>query len=151
MPALPTTTPAHYLTGTSAMAIPSEDTTFVDWHFVDGFLNGRASFRIAGVNFPDTAAVLDDFGVRECGGILRRSGVDLPGDQPFYAANRDRALLDLILANVARHHRPDHLRLEDYFDCLSEQERFEGLLDRLDAKLMDASQLALLRDWRAAQ
>ena len=55
MTALPATTPEHYLTGTSAMTIPDGEAAFVNWHFVDTFLDGRASFRIAGRNFPDTS------------------------------------------------------------------------------------------------
>ena len=148
---LPETTAAHYLTGTSAMAIPSEDSTFVDWHFVDGFLEGKASFRIAGTNFPETARVLGDLGVRECGETLRRAGVPLPKDRPFYAANRDRALLDMLLANLSVYRRPDHLRLEDYFDCEAEQECFERHLDALALKLDDERQLTLLGEWRAVQ
>jgi hypothetical protein len=50
---------------------------------------------IAGRNFPDTSALLGTTGVRECSSILRRSGVELPASRKFYAANRDRARLDL--------------------------------------------------------
>src|SRR5438093_13228228 len=100
MNTLPATTPEHYLTGTSAMTIPGGDSSFVNWHFVDTFPEGRASFRVAGRNFPDTSAVLGFTGVRECSAILRQSGVALPPGRTFYAANRDRALLDLILGNL---------------------------------------------------
>lgn len=151
MTRLPETTAVHYLTGTSAMAIPSEDSAFVDWHFVDGFLDGKASFRIAGTNFPETTSVLGNLGVRECGEALRRAGVPLPKDRPFFAANRDRALLDMILANLGAHRRPDHLRLEDYFDSAAERESFERHLDALALKLDDERQRTLLAGWRAAQ
>ena len=148
---LPETDAAHYLTGTSAMAIPSEDSAFVDWHFVDGFLDGKASFRIAGTNFPETTRILGNLGVRECGETLRRAGVPLPKDRPFYAANRDRALLDMLLANLSTHRRPDHLRLKDFFDSEAEQESFEHHLDALAHKLEDERQRTLLAEWRAAQ
>ena len=54
------TSPEHYLTGISAMTIPSPDMSFVNWHFVDTFLSGKAGFRAAGINFPDTSKLPGD-------------------------------------------------------------------------------------------
>jgi hypothetical protein len=137
MSALPATSPDHYLTGTSAMAIPSPDTPFVDWHFVDAFL--------------DTSSLLGSHGVHECSGTLRRHGVPLPLDRNFYAANRDRALLDLIISNLLQTRRPDHLRLEDYCDneadALPLRVQLQSLCDRLD----DPAQRRLLEEWLAQQ
>lgn len=144
MNTLPDTSPEHYLTGSSAMNIPSGGTAFVDWHFVDTFLDGRASFRVAGRNFPDTSAVLGNRGVRECASILRQSGVALPAGSRFYAADRNRALLDMILANLLQGRRPDHLRIENYADTEAEagqlRDEIRGLRERLtepQARLLD--------------
>ena len=151
MHALPATSPEHYLTGTSAMAIPSPDTPFVDWHFVDTFLEGKASFRVAGNNFPDTSALLGSHGVHECSGTLRRHGVPLPPDRGFYAANRARALLDLIVSNLQQARRPDHHRLEDYCDNEADARPLRAQLQSLRDRLDDASQRRLLDEWLAQQ
>jgi hypothetical protein len=151
MSTLPATTEQHYLTGTSAMAIPSNGTDFVDWHFVDSFINGRAQFRIAGVNFPDTTPVLALSGVRECSDVLRRAGLPLEKTKRFYAADRDRALLDLLLFNLASHRRPDHLRLQDFFECEIEQAGFELKLETLSRSLQNPLERSLLEEWRRQQ
>lgn len=151
MSTLPATTEQNYLTGTSAMAIPSSETDFVDWHFVDTFLNGRAQFRVAGVNFPDTTPVLALSGVRECSDVLRRAGLPLEPSTRFYAADRDRALLDLLLFNLAAHRRPDHLLLKDFIESDNEQVRFELKLDRLGRSLHSPVERRLLEEWRRRQ
>ena len=148
---LPATSPEHYLTGTSAMAIPSRDTAFVDWHFVDTFLAGKASFRVAGFNFPDTSLLLGRHGVHECSGTLRRHGVRLAPDRAFYAANRDRALLDLIVSNLQQARRPDHLRLDDYCDNEADARPLRMQLQSLRDRLPDAAQRRLLDEWLAQQ
>ena len=151
MNALPHTTPEHYLTGTSAMTIPDGEASFVNWHFVDTFLDGRASFRVAGVNFPDTSALLGTTGVRECSAALRQSGVDLAPGQVFYAANRDRALLDLLLGNLQQGRRPDHLRIADYAESNADAEHLRAEVRALRARLTVAVQAQLLDDWLAMQ
>ena len=151
MHALPATSPEHYLTGTSAMTIPSRDTLFVDWHFTDTFLAGKARFRIAGINFPDTSGLLGDLGVHECGGTLRQHGVALPPDRPFYAANRDRAVLDLIVGNLQKARRPDHLRLEDYCENDADAQQLRAHLLTLRDRLDDAAQRRQLDEWLACQ
>ena len=150
MTALPATTPEHYLTGTSAMTIPDGEAAFVNWHFVDTFLDGRASFRIAGRNFPDTSALLGTAGVRECAAVLRGSGVPLPAGSTFYAANRDRAFLDLLLGNLQQGRRPDHLRIDDYSDADTDAEPLRAEIQRLRGRL-EAAQIRLLDEWLAQQ
>ena len=151
MTALPATTLEHYLTGTSAMTIPDGEAAFVNWHFVETFLEGRASFRIAGRNFPDTSAVLGAAGVRECAAILRGSGVALPAGSTFYAANRDRAFLDLLLGNLLLGRRPDHLRIADYTDADSDADHLRAAIWRLRERLEAGAQTKLLDEWLALQ
>ena len=151
MTALPATTPEHYLTGTSAMTIPDGEAAFVNWHFVDTFLDGRASFRIAGRNFPDTSSLLGSSGIRECAAILRGSGVPLPAGSTFYAANRNRAFLDLLLGNLQQGRRPDHLRIDDYSDADTDAEPLWAEIQRLRGRLEEAAQIRLLDEWLAQQ
>jgi hypothetical protein len=89
---VPVTSPEHYLTGTSAMTIPS----------------------------PDTSTLLGRRGVHECATTLRRLGVELPTDRPFYSANRDRAFLDQLVGNLIQDRAPDHLRIEECCDTEEE-------------------------------
>jgi hypothetical protein len=144
---LPDTTLQHYLTGTSAMTIPDGEGDFVNWHFTDTFLGGKASFRIAGRNFPDTAALFGTTGVRECSEILRRSGVELSASQKFYAANRDRALLDLVVANVQQGKTLDHLRIEDFADSEAEAAHLHELFQSLYSRLESPDQIRCIQKW----
>ncbi len=148
---LPDTSLQHYLTGTSAMTIPSADTAFVDWHFVDTFLGGRASFRIAGLNFPDTTLLLGTAGVRECADVLRRNGVRMPPDATFFAANRDRAILDMIVGNLQQGRRPDHLRIEDFCDDETEVVHLTNVIKSLRENLHAAAQIRQLDEWLGIQ
>lgn len=147
MSPLPDTTLQHYLTGTSAMAIPDGEADFVNWHFMDTFLGGKASFRIAGRNFPDTAALFGTTGVRECSDILRRSGVELPASRQFYAANRDRALLDLVVANVQQGKTLDHLRIEDFADTEAEVTHLREMFQSLQSRLESPDHVRRIQDW----
>jgi hypothetical protein len=150
MPPLPETSPEHYLTGTSAMTIPSEGTSWVDWHFVDTFINRKARFRIAGQgDMPDTSPLLGQWGVHECGDTLRRSGVELDLHQTFWAADRDRALLDIIIANVLKNRPLNHIRLDTYFDNLLEREHFEQTLRRVREQSSVLQDSPLLNAWMA--
>ncbi len=133
------------------MTIPDGETAFVNWHFVDTFLEGRASFRIAGRNFPDTSGLLGTTGVRECAAILRNSGVPLPAGSTFYAANRDRAFLDLLLGNLQQGRRPDHLRIADYSDTDTEAEHLKVEIARLRDRLKETAPIRLLDEWLAQQ
>ncbi len=151
MASLPTTSPEHYLTGTSAMTIPSSDTSFVDWHFVDTFINEKARFRVAGKDMPDTSALLGNFGVRECSDTLRRGGVKLSERQSVWAANRDRALLDMIISNVMKNRRPDHIRLEQYFEDEADRKTFEQQLAKVRTKTEALLHPDLLDQWIAQQ
>ena len=151
MTTLPATTPEHYFTGTSAMTIPSHDTPFVNWHFVDTFLGSKADFRVAGINFPDTSALLGTSGVRECGDTLRRLGAPLPETQAFYAANRDRAFLDLLVGNLQNGRRPDHLRIDECCDTDAEAAALRDQVAALRPRLAEAGRLRQLDEWLAQQ
>ncbi len=148
---LPSTSPEHYLTGTSAMAIPSRGTSFLDWHFVDAFLGQRAEFRLAGVNFPDTTRYLGQRGVRECGQTLRELGVAMPDEARFYAADRDRAFLDLLVRHLMQGRRPDHLRVEDFCEDAHDAEELLAAVGDLRAKLAEPAQERLLNEWLESQ
>ena len=93
MNAFPHTSERNYITGKAALNVPNEDGSFADWHFDEVFLSGRGKIRIAGQDTPETAALLGNYGIRECGGVLRRFGVSLPTDDKVYAASTVLAIL----------------------------------------------------------
>lgn len=134
------------------MTIPSPDTPFVDWHFVDTFLNGKARFRVAGMgDTPDTSMILGSFGVRECGDALRRGGVQLDAQEPVWAATRDRALLDMIIGNVMKNRRPDHIQLDQYFENDVDRKTFEQQLAQVRTKTEALLHPDLLDQWMMQQ
>ena len=110
---LPETSPEHYLTGTAALSIPTDDGEVADWHFDAAFLRAGTRFRVSGVNFPSTQRHLGSEGVRECSSVLRQRAVPLPEGTAFYAASHARAVLDLVLATTAEHKRPCFLQASD--------------------------------------
>ncbi len=66
--ALPETSPERYLTGTSALSIPTDEGDVADWHFDVAFLRQGTRFRVAGVNIPSTQKILGQEGIREYSG-----------------------------------------------------------------------------------
>lgn len=147
---IPETTQEAYITGTSALNVPTEDGHFADWHFTETFLTPGTRFRVAGKNYPSTADVFGKFGIRECGEILRDYGVPLEPGKAVYVANYVRALLDLVYNLTREHKSPDFLKLDDF---LEEKDKAETLsmIDAIKAKIADTVQLNLLDQWEHQQ
>jgi hypothetical protein len=151
MHTIPATSERHYLTGKTALNVPNEDNTFADWHFDEVFLSGRGRFRVAGLDFPDTSALLGDYGIRECAQVLRRFGVILDDGVRVYAATHIRALLDLLVASLQKHHVPLHVTIDDMLDSPEALSEFKRQLDRLKNALTDEVALELLNQWEMSQ
>lgn len=147
---IPETTPYAYLTGTSALNVPTEDGRFADWHFAETFLTEGTCFRIAGRNYPSTADVFGGYGIRECWGVLRAYGAQLESDKRFYAANYVRAFLDLVYNLTMEHKAPHFLKLDDF---LEEPDKAETLnrIKAVKPTISDTVQLKLLNQWEIQQ
>ena len=144
--ALPQTTPEHYLTGTSALQIPTEGGDFADWHFDETFLTEGARFRVVGVNYPSTQTWFGVYGIRECSSVLRAAGVALPEGAQFFAANYVRAILDLVIVGSAEHRSLSHIQAGE----LLHEDALITVLDWLDDlrdDIRDPTQLRLLDQW----
>jgi hypothetical protein len=148
---IPETTETEYLTGITALNIPTEEGDFSDWHFMDTFLRGKVHFRIAGKNIADTTPLLSNYGIRECSDLLRRYGVDIPQGQKVYSADFVRALLDLVYANVLENRVPDHLRVDDILDDEVLQTSFFNKLQELQAQIQNQVHRNLIRQWESEQ
>ena len=146
MATIPQTTPDTYLTGTTALSIPTEEGDVADWHFDAAFLREGTRFRVAGANFPSTSNLLGRFGIRECANVLRARAVPLPTHQPVYAATYARAVLDLLLTTTAEHKQPAFLQASD----ILEEDDLQSVLDQLDTvrdRIEDSKQLSLIDQW----
>lgn len=151
MNSLPSTSQANYITGKAALNVPNEDGSFADWHFDEVFLSGRGKIRIAGKDAPDTAALLGNYGIRECSSVLKRFGVAIQPEQKVYAANHIRALLDMVLASVEKNKVPEHVSMGDMLDSPQEIEELKAQVAMLKKKIHNQITLSLLEQWEQKQ
>lgn len=151
MNAFPHTSERNYITGKAALNVPNEDGSFADWHFDEVFLSGRGKIRIAGQDTPETAALLGNYGIRECGGVLRRFGVSLPTDDKVYAASHIRAILDMVLYSIANQRPPEHVSVHDMLDAPEDVAELKTQVKTLQGKITDKITLSLLTQWAQKQ
>ncbi|TXH56089.1 MAG: hypothetical protein E6Q89_05885 [Bacteroidia bacterium] len=149
MNTLPKTSEKHYLTGSSALNIPTEDGDFSDWHFTETFFKNKAKFKVAGRNFIDTSNLFGDYGVKECSDTLRRYGLTI--EAKVYVANHIRAVLDMIYKNISEETLPSHIVLDDIFDDEKPQKELLKQLEQIKSKITDKVQLTLLNQWEKQQ
>jgi hypothetical protein len=147
MPPIPNTSERNYITGKAALNIPNEGGFPADWHFTEVFLSGRGKIRIAGQDTPETTTLLGNYGIRECGGVLRRFGVSLPTDDKVYTANHIRAILDMVLYSIANQRLPEHVTVHDMLDASEDVAELQTQVNALKQKLTDSVALSLLADW----
>jgi hypothetical protein len=144
---LPPTSLEHYITGRAALNVPDADGSFADWHFSETFLSGRGKIRVAGKNAPATTDLLGSYGIRECSDVLRRFGAGVQLGEKIYVASPIRALLDMVLASLAKHRMPEHVRIDDMLDSAADQEEFWSQVQALKLKLAGKDTLSLLNQW----
>lgn len=151
MDTFPHTSERNYITGKAALNVPNEDGSFADWHFDEVFLSGRGKIRIAGQDAPETATLLGNYGIRECGGVLRRFGVSLPTDEKVYAASHIRAILDMVLYSIANQRPPEHVTVHDMLDAPEDVAELQTQVKTLQSKITDKITLSLLTQWAQKQ
>ena len=147
MNTLPPTSPDCYITGKAALNVPNEDGSFADWHFTETFLSGRGKIRVAGMDTPTTTPMLGNYGVRECSATLRRFGLAVPDTEKVYTANHVRAILDMVLASLAKKKMPAHVVAEEFIDSESELAELRSKVQELKTKISDQITLSLLQQW----
>jgi hypothetical protein len=147
MTPFPATSEQNYITGKAALNVPNEDGFPADWHFTEVFLSGRGKIRIAGQDAPETTTLLGKYGIRECGGVLRRCGVSLPTDDKVYAASHIRAILDMVLYSIANQRPPEHVTVHDMLDTSEDVAELQTQVNHLKQKLTDSVALSLLTEW----
>jgi hypothetical protein len=147
MNTLPHTSEQNYITGKAALNVPNPDGSFADWHFDEVFLSGRGKIRIAGRDTEPTFPILGSYGIRECSDTLRRFGLAVPDTEKVYTANHVRAILDMVLASLAKKKMPAHVVAEEFIDSESELAELRSKVQELKTKISDQMTLSLLQQW----
>lgn len=147
MNTLPQTSEQNYITGKAALNVPNPDGSFADWHFDEVFLSGRGKIRIAGKDTEPTVSMLGNYGIRECSDTLRRFGLAVPATDKVYTANHVRAILDMVLASLAKKKMPAHVVAEEFIDSESELAELRSKVQELKTKISDQITLSLLQQW----
>jgi len=147
MNTFPQTSEIHYITGKAALNVPNPDGSFADWHFHEVFLSGRGKIRIAGRDAESTFPFLGNYGIRECSETLRRFGLAIPDTKKVYTANHVRAILDMVLASLAKKKFPSHVVAEEFIDSESEFQELKSKVQELKTKISDHVTLSLLQQW----
>jgi hypothetical protein len=148
---LQNTSTKHYLTGMTALNIPTEDGKVADWHFVSALLDTKRKLRVAGINIADTNGILGSYGIRECSSILKKRGVVLNSKSKVYSADFVRAILDLIYDNILNEHCPKHIEIDELLEYEEDKKAFLKQYNILKSTIQDNTQLTLLNSWENAQ
>lgn len=144
---IPKTTNENYITGTSALNVPTKDGKFADWHFTETFLTPGTRFRVAGKNYPSTNHIFGNYGIKECSTILREYGAYVEPNMEVYVANYVRAILDLVYNITKEHQSADFLKLDDYFEEEEKSEVFHKI-NSIKSQIIDTVQLNILNQWQ---
>ncbi len=151
---LPKTTPTRYLTAMTALNIPAPEGTTGDWHFEESFF-GRKSilpkFFVAGENDTlNTNTIFGDFGIYECSDILRAKGIVLAQNEKVYAANHNRAILDMLYRALKNKEYPHHIAIDDWIDI---KEQRKQLIDKIKQfkDFLEVDEWMMLMTWLSKQ
>jgi len=101
----------RYITGVSALNIPTPDNRQPDWHAFGMWQKGRFSQNLKTVNAPTD--ILGDRGLRDVTEIFRLNGFARKDGEPVYCASPERALCDLGYSLIKSHGRI-HFKIDDF-------------------------------------
>ncbi|MDO6514394.1 MarR family winged helix-turn-helix transcriptional regulator [Neptuniibacter sp. 2_MG-2023] len=129
---LPKTSPRHYLTGMSALNIPSNEGTG-DWHFIETFEGGSRStlgpFFIAGDDYSDTYEFLGLDGIKEVSEVLRKAGLSV--NDKLFAANHYRAMIDMIYDKLTKGLTLESYKADDWFPRKRDKEKLGQYIKKI--------------------
>jgi hypothetical protein len=149
----PATSLTKYLTGKTALNIPSEEGTG-DWHFIETFTHPE-NFSIAKESSVDTSYYFGNEGIFDCASVLVRRGLGKGVEAPVYAANHYRAICDLILDKVSKFGDclKDVLSLDDWFPEDKEKRRVVAFMEKAHSPLMreNPAQWRAISQWVQTQ
>lgn len=154
-PPVPGTTPQAYLSGVTALNIPSPEGTSGDWHFLPGPMAPEAKFVLAGEHveaFVNTNLLLGEGGVYDCTRTLKRLGYSIPPGESAFAANHYRAMCDRLVWQMRRGYQVlNFLRPSGFFDTDPQLAELGVWVDRLIDRIeLSGSSATFLHTWRKA-
>lgn len=146
--ALPQTSRRRYLTGKTALNIPSEKGTG-DWHFFEVFqgTHGRppGPFFIAEKDLLDTSEMLQDEGIIECSRVLKAQGAQ--ANHPVYSADHPRAMADMLYSAIKKDlHFENSYNIDDWFPSDKDKNELFRLVEKLQVG-MSSQQWDRLDRW----
>jgi hypothetical protein len=143
---IPQTTKNRYLTGATALNIPSKEGTG-DWHFIEVFqgTHGRTAgpFQVAGIDMPDTTSILGLEEVEDRSADLVRCGLEQ--SYPVFAASHYRAMTDLVYARLHDGKGLDSYRVDDWFPANEDQQKLREMLKKIEPSLSTSASKELYR------
>ncbi len=129
---LPETSKDHYLTGITALNIPSDEGTG-DWHFVSKFIDTPDFIprkTVAGIDTYSTNEILGETGIFDAYSVLIEAGVQ-PTTNQVYAADHYRATADLLFDSIKKGYDIERsIYLDDWLPEPDEKERLFSLTDQ---------------------
>ena len=151
---LPQTTPNRYLTAMTALNLPAPEGTRGNSHFEESFFGRQGlqpQFFVAGDKEPlNTNLIFGHLGIYECSDILRTKGIALVQNEKVYAANHNRAILDMLYSALKNKENLDHITINDWIDI---QEQKKELLDKIKQfkDFLEIEEWMMLMTWLSKQ
>lgn len=142
------TSPGYYLSGTTALNIPSATLTG-GWHLTSILSQISVQLNMAGEGahaFVNTNPDFGQEGVFECSQKLIEFGANLPIGIQVYAANHHRAVLDLLVMTARNLQNPAFIHLPDYFDSIKEQRDVRAFVTSMLPRLKP-DEAQHIQDW----
>lgn len=151
---LPQTTPNRYLTAMTALNLPAPEKTRGAPHFEEHFFGKpglKPQFVVAGDKEAlNTNLIFGHFGIYECSDSLRAKGITLTQNEKVYAANHNRAILDMLYSALKNKEHLDHITLNDWIDI---KEQKKELLDKIKQfkDFLEIDEWMVLMTWLSRQ
>lgn len=142
------TSPHYYVSGMTALNIPSPTLTG-GWHLTSLLSKKEVAIHLAGEGaaaFVNTNPTLGTQGVYECGHILIEMGAELPEGMKVYAADHYRSIFDLLIMAARKHQNPSFIYLPDYFDSPKEKRGVCKAVSQILSKLT-AEEATHIQGW----
>lgn len=145
---IPATSKSRYLSGLSALNLPSLAGTG-DWHMTETFFIPRKkrslSFICGDGCAVNTNDIFSDAGIYDCTEILDKLRIRHESIIA-YAASHARAIVDLLVGAIVRCQRTDHVVLEDWMPGKENSKEVHDLLS-MTAGHLTTEQDKALQNW----
>lgn len=143
------TTEENYLTGITALNIPTAECTG-DWHFSECFVVHRDVKLLqkkAGIDLFSTAEWLGNTGIYDCYSVLVEYGLK-EAMKNIYAADHYRAIADMVYFKVKSGHAINStISLNDWLPMEHEKKKVYDLIEKLKPA-MNNEEWGIIEQWK---